>query len=292
MYRSNPESQVRDPRRKTILDLQKLKSQGLPISMVTAYDASQSYIADEAGLDAVLVGDSLAMAVLWHDSTLQVSMKEMLHHAKAVARGNSHSFLIGDMPFLSYHTDTAEAVRNAGAFLAEAGMQMVKLEGGREYLPQIQAITRAGIPVCGHLGLLPQQVNRLGAYKRQGKDVSSARRIIEDAKLLQDEGGISLLVLEAVASQVAEYIAKVLEIPVIGIGCGAACDGQVLVFHDLLGLNPGKKPSFARSYLQGAELMKTALEAYTADVKNRAFPDLTESFSMEEELWEGLKKDL
>lgn len=262
----------------TIRSLLDKKDRSVPITMVTAYDAAQSRLCAEAGVDCVLVGDSLAMVVLGYESTLQVGMDEMIHHCQAVARGNHQSFLIGDMPFMSYQADVAEAVRNAGRFLQQGGMNAVKLEGGRAFVPQIRAMVQTGIPVCGHLGLLPQHVHAYGGYRRQGVQLQAALDLLDEAQALV-AAGISLLVLEAVPQEVAARIAAELPIPVIGIGAGPGCDGQVLVFHDLLGLGNRPPPSFVRPYAAAGNLLREALSGYVRDVEQRDFPGAAECFS-------------
>ena len=214
---------------------QQKKDRGDPISMLTAYDYPTSLIMDRVGIDSILVGDSLGMVVLGYENTLRVTMEEMLHHCRAVARGAQYALLIGDMPFMSYQVSVEEAVRNAGRFLQEGGMDAIKLEGGRERVDSIRAIISAGIPVVGHIGLTPQSINLFGGFRAQGKNATAAKRLYEDALLLQDAGCFSL-VLESVPGRLAELISEKLDIPTIGIGAGSGCDGQVLVTHDLLGL--------------------------------------------------------
>ena len=219
----------------TIHTLQKKKDKNKPITMVTAYDYSSAVLVDEADMDMILVGDSLAMVMLGLDSTVSITMDEMLHHCKAVSRGAKQAFLVGDMPFMSYQPSLPEAIRNAGRFLKESGMDAVKLEGGREVVSTIRAIVDAGVPVMGHIGLTPQTVSQLGGYKVQGKTAVSAQTLLEDALALEEAGCFSI-VLEAVPPAVAKAISEQLTIPTIGIGAGAGCDGQVLVYHDMLGL--------------------------------------------------------
>jgi 3-methyl-2-oxobutanoate hydroxymethyltransferase len=231
----------------TTKEFQQKKERGEPISMLTAYDYPTSLIMDRAGIDSILVGDSLGMVVLGYENTLRVTMEEMLHHCRAVTRGAQYALLIGDMPFMSYQVSVEDAVRNAGRFLQEGGMDAIKLEGGRERADSIRAIIRAGIPVMGHIGLTPQSVNLFGGFRAQGKTASAAKRILEDALLLQDAGCFSL-VLESVPGRLAELISEKLDIPTIGIGAGRGCDGQVLVTHDLLGLFDRFTPKFVRKY--------------------------------------------
>ncbi|MDO9348775.1 MAG: 3-methyl-2-oxobutanoate hydroxymethyltransferase, partial [Anaerolineales bacterium] len=219
----------------TTLTLRQKKARGEPISMLTAYDYPTALAMDQAGLDAILVGDSLGMVVLGYPNTLPVTMEEMLHHCRAVARGAKSALLIGDMPFMSYQVSVEDALRNAGRFLQEGSMDAVKLEGGRERLDAVRAILGAGIPVMGHLGLTPQSVHQLGGFRPQGRTAVAAKRLLEDALLLEEAGCFGL-VLESVPARLAELVTGRVHIPTIGIGAGAGCDGQVLVTHDLLGL--------------------------------------------------------
>ena len=272
-------------RKKTsILVLQEKKIQRDPITMVTAYDYPSALAADRAGIDSILVGDSLGMVVLGYDSTVSVTMEEMLHHCRAVRRGCQYAFLIGDLPFMSYQADRAEAVRNAGRFLKEAGMDAVKLEGGRAMATTVQAISDAGITVIGHIGLTPQSSAKLGGYRVQGRTAVGAQRLLEDAEALQ-EAGAAMIVLEMVPDRVAETISRRLRIPTIGIGAGGGCDGQVLVLHDLLGLFDRFTPRFAKRYTELFAEMERALVAYREDVATRRFPAAEHVFSMDESAW-------
>ncbi len=244
-----------------------------PLTMLTAYDYPTARLVDEAGIEIILVGDSVGNVVLGYESTLPVTMDEMIHHCKAVARGAKQALLIGDMPFLSYQASVEQAVLNAGRFVKEGGMHAVKLEGGREHLDKIKAILNAGIPVQGHIGLKPQSVHAMGGYKVQGKTEDGAKQLLEDAKAL-DQAGIFSLVLEGVVPEVAKKIAASIKCPTIGIGAGKDCDGQVLVLHDLLGVTSSfcKPPSFVKEYAHvGADILK-AVQAYKADVKQKKFP--------------------
>ena len=274
----------------TVLTLQQKKERGERTSMLTAYDFPTARALDEAGIDAILVGDSLAMVVLGHETTLEVTMEEMLHHARAVSRGAKRALLVGDMPFMSYQADVAEAVRNAGRFLKEAGMHAVKLEGGRELADTVHAIVRAGIPVQGHIGLQPQSVRRLGGYRVQGRTAEAARGLIDDARALEAAGCFSI-VLESVPAQLAGAITERLRVPTIGIGAGAGTDGQVLVIHDLLGLHR-PAPRFVRQYAHLAEEIVSAVEAYRADVEAGRFPAPEHATSMTEEEWGALTATL
>jgi len=275
----------------TTLTFRQKKERGEPIAMLTGYDYPTALALDQAAIDAILVGDSLGMVVLGYENTLPVTIDEMLHHCRAVARGAKTALLIGDMPFMSYQVSTEEAIRNAGRFLQLGGMDAVKLEGGRERLAAIQAILGAGIPVMGHLGLTPQSVNLLGGFRPQGRTASTAERLLEDAILLEKAGCFSL-VLESVPARLAEMISKRLTIPTIGIGAGAGCDGQVLVTHDILGLFDRFTPRFVRKYANLHDEMQNAFTAYIADVQNRAFPAQEHIIEMPDEEWETLGRKL
>jgi 3-methyl-2-oxobutanoate hydroxymethyltransferase len=267
------------------------KARGVPISMLTGYDYPTSIALDTAGVDGILVGDSLGMVVLGYENTLPVTMEEMLHHCRAVSRGSRSALLIGDMPFMSYQVSIEEAVRNAGKFLQEGGMQAVKLEGGHERLETIRAIVAAGIPLIGHLGLMPQSINMLGGYHPQGRTAMTASRLFEEALLLQDSGCFAL-VLESVPARLAELISKRLTIPTIGIGAGAGCDGQILVSHDMLGLFDRFTPKFVRKYAALRSVMQTAFMEYIADVGTRSFPARENSVDMPDDEWESFLKDI
>ncbi len=280
------------PRKKNTTSLfRQKKERDEPITMLTAYDYPTALAEDRAGVDSILVGDSLGMVVLGYENTLSVTMEDMLHHARAVSRGAKYALLIGDMPFMSYQVSTEEAVRNAGRFLQEAGMEAVKLEGGRERLDAVRAIVGAGIPVVGHLGLTPQSVNQLGGYRPQGKSASAAKRMLEDAMLLE-EAGCFALVLESVPARLAELISSKLAIPTIGIGAGVGCDGQVLVAHDLLGLFDRFTPKFVKKYAHLHSEMQRAFTDYISDVENRQFPAAEHSVQMDEQEWQQLMKEL
>lgn len=273
----------------TTLTLRQKKARREPITMLTAYDYPTALSMDAAGVDAILVGDSLGMVVLGYANTLPVTMEEMLHHCRAVARGAKSALLIGDMPFMSYQADVHEAVRNAGRFLQQAGMEAVKLEGGRARADAVRAIVGAGIPVMGHLGLTPQSVNQLGGFRPQGRNASAAQRLLEDARLLEEAGCFSL-VLESVPARLAEFVSQKISIPTIGIGAGAGCDGQVLVTHDLLGLFERFTPKFVKKYADFHGEMQRAFSEYLADVQSRAFPAAEHSVEMGEEEWEAFLK--
>lgn len=255
----------------SVLDIQRRKDEGIPITMITAYDFTAATLIDQTDTDMILVGDSLGMVMLGYESTVQVTMDDMLHHAKAVARGAKRPFLVGDLPFMSYQADTNEAIRNAGRLLKEGGMDAVKLEGGREHALTIEAIVRAGIPVIGHIGLTPQLISKLGGYKVQGQTAVDAKRLLDDALVLQ-ESGCSAIVLEAVPAKIAELISQRLRIPTIGIGAGAGCDGQVLVYQDMLGMSEKYLPRFVKRYGELGDATINAVQAYNADVRARQFP--------------------
>jgi len=260
------------------------KERGEPLTMLTAYDYLTARAVDQAGIDSILVGDSLGMVMLGYENTLPVTMEDMLHHCQAVSRGASRALLIGDMPFMSYQISPAEAVRNAGRFLQDAGMDAVKLEGGEERLEAVEAIIDCGIPVLGHLGLTPQSVHQLGGFKTQGTNADAARKLLADAKLL-DQAGCFGIVLESVPDRVAEYVSSQISIPTIGIGAGAGCDGQVLVTHDLLGLFDKFRPKFVKQYALLYKEIDAALGSYKAEVESGEFPKAEHSFSISDEEW-------
>jgi len=263
--------------RKTILDIKKMKIQGEKITVLTAYDYGMASILDESDIDILLVGDSLGMVVLGYDTTLPVTMEDMLHHTKAVSRGAQNALIVADMPFLSYQISPESALANAGRFLQEANAQAVKLEGGREYAEIVKKITSAGIPVMAHLGLTPQSIHQIGGYKVQGKKEDAARKIIEDAKILEEAGAFSL-VLECIPERLASEITHSLAIPTIGIGAGVNCDGQVLVINDMLGIYDKFTPKHVKKYANLNLEIKKAVKTYIAEVKHGSFPDIEHSF--------------
>jgi 3-methyl-2-oxobutanoate hydroxymethyltransferase len=277
-----------DDKKITVRDFRLKKEKGEPIAMLTAYDYPVARALDRAGIDAILVGDSLGMVALGYMNTLPVTMDEMIHHCKAVARGASRPLLIGDMPFLSYQTSPVDAVRNAGRFPKEGGMEAVKLEGGREMLPAIQAVLEAGIPVLGHLGLTPQSVHKFGGMRPQGRTAETARRLLEDALLLE-QTGVFGIVLESIPARLAALISRRLAIPTIGIGAGSGCDGQVLVTNDMLGLYDRFTPRFVKQYANLLEEMDRAFQSYRADVQARAFPAREHETDMPDEEWQKLQ---
>lgn len=275
----------------TILDLQAKREKGEPITMLTVYDYPTGRLADQAGIDVILVGDSLGMVVLGREHTVSVTMDEMLHHCKAVARGAKHPLLVGDMPFLSYQVDVKEAIRNAGRFLKEGDMDVVKLEGGREMAPTVKAIVDAGVPVMGHIGLTPQTISRLGGYRVQGKDAATAQALIDDALALEDAGLFSLT-LEAVPSPVAKLITERVSIPTIGIGSGPHCDGQTLLIYDIIGLFDRFVPKFVKQYANVWPIIVEALETYCQEVIAGTFPDPEHSYGMSDEALQALLREL
>jgi len=271
--------QVGDGKRRKVTRtvLQQMKRQQRKIVMITAYDFPFAKLADQAGADILLVGDSLGMVVLGFDSTLPVTMEHMVHHTQAVSRSKPTAMIVGDLPFMSYQVTPEDALRNAGRLMQEAGAEAVKLEGGQKVLPMVEAIARADIPVMGHLGLTPQSVHQLGGYHVQGREADAAGILRRDARLLQ-EAGCFALVLEAIPDSLAGEITAELDIPVIGIGAGTACDGQVLVLHDLLGLYSGFVPKFVKRYADLAGVTGAALESYVQDVRAGRFPGPEHSY--------------
>ncbi len=271
-------SQPAKPRAKvTRATLLEMKQRAEPIVMVTAYDHPFARIADAAGVDVLLVGDSLGMVVLGFDNTLPVTMEHMIHHTQAVARARPKAMVVADLPFMSYQVNAEEALRNAGRLVQSGGAEAVKLEGGARSRAAIEAIAGAGIPVMGHIGLTPQSVHQLGGYRVQGRDASGVEQLMQDAQSLQDAGCFAL-VLEAIPMAVAREITAALRIPSIGIGAGPHCDGQVLVLHDIIGLQMDWTPKFVRRYADIAEATRVALEAFVADVRRGDFPDRDHSY--------------
>jgi 3-methyl-2-oxobutanoate hydroxymethyltransferase len=263
--------------RKTILDIKKMKIDGEKITVLTAYDYGMASVLDECNIDLILVGDSLGNVVLGYDTTLPVTMEDMLHHTKAVSRAVHNALIVADMPFLSYQVSPEAALANAGRFLKEADAQAVKLEGGQEQAETVHKITCAGIPVMAHLGLTPQSIHQLGGYKVQGKKEDSAEKMIQDAIILEEAGAFSL-VLECVPEKLAAEITRSIAIPTIGIGAGINCDGQVLVVNDMLGMNERMTPRFVKKYANLNLEIKKAVKTYIAEVKHGAFPDSEHSF--------------
>lgn len=262
----------------TVLDVQRFKDEHRRFAMVTAYDYLSARILDEAGIPILLVGDSLAMVMLGYSTTLPVTLDEMIHHAKAVARGSRQALLVGDLPFMSYHVSIEQAIASAGRFLQEGGMHAVKLEGGGRSVEITRRLTELGIPVMGHLGLTPQFIHQMGGFKVQGKSQAQAARILADAKELEQAGAFSI-VLEGVPGDLASRVTQSVGIPTIGIGAGAATDGQVLVYHDLLGLTTGKAPKFVKRYANLAEDVTNAVQRFARDVASGEFPGPEHAYS-------------
>ncbi|HEY5683296.1 MAG TPA: 3-methyl-2-oxobutanoate hydroxymethyltransferase [Sulfuricaulis sp.] len=262
----------------TTLTLREMKRQGEKITCLTAYDYSFASLLDSAGIDMIMVGDSLGMVMQGHDSTLPVSVADMVYHSRCVARGVKRALIIADMPFMSYQQTPAHAFASAGRLMQKGGAQVVKLEGGEPMAETVQFLVERGIPVCAHLGLTPQSVHQLGGYRVQGRETTTAERIQRDAKLLQ-QAGASLLVLEAVPAELAKAITSNLEIPTIGIGAGKDCDGQVLVLQDMLGIYPRSSPKFSRNFMEGANSVEAAVRSYIEAVKSGKFPGPEHSFS-------------
>ena len=265
----------------SVNQIREMKVKGEKITMLTAYDYSTARIVDEAGVPLILVGDSLGMVVLGYESTIPVTMEEMLHHTRAVVRGTSQSLIVGDMPFMTYHVSTEDALRNAARFIQEAGAQAVKLEGGVTVADKVRSIVACGIPVMGHIGLTPQSINQLGGYKIQGKTPEAAARLLADAKAL-DEAGVFAIVLETVPAPLSALITQQVSVPTIGIGAGAGCDGQVQVINDILGSFADFVPKHAKQYAKLKDIISAAVSEYHEEVKSGKFPTEAQSFTMDE----------
>jgi 3-methyl-2-oxobutanoate hydroxymethyltransferase len=248
-----------------------MKTRGEKITVLTAYDAGMARLLDRAGIDVILVGDSLGMVVLGYETTIPVTLDTMIHHTAAVSRGAKRALIVGDMPFLTYHASLEEAVRNAGRMIQEGGAAAVKIEGGRPMAPVVRRLTEIGIPVVGHIGLTPQSVHALGGFRQQGRDEKAAGNLLADAKAIE-EAGAAAVVLESIPAELGRQVTSSLSIPTIGIGAGPDCDGQVLVSHDVFGLLDGPSPPFARQYAKLGEALMTAAGAYIADVRAGSFP--------------------
>ena len=274
----------------TVPDVVAMKRDGKRITMMTAYDAAFARLVEQAGIDVILVGDSLGMVVLGYANTVPVTMDDMVRHAAAVSRGASRPLLIGDMPFGSYQTGPADALRNAARFLKESGMDAVKLEGGHETVPLVRALVENGIAVMAHVGLTPQRVAQFGGFKTQAKSARAARQLIDDAVALEDAGAFGV-VLESIPAPVAAMVTERLSIPTIGIGAGIECDGQVLVLHDVLGLYGDFKPKFAKRYGEIGTAVVDALRAFDSDVREGRFPDAEHSFTMKESELAALRQN-
>ncbi|MFR3211241.1 3-methyl-2-oxobutanoate hydroxymethyltransferase [Anaerotignum sp.] len=267
----------------TVFTFREQKAKGEKISMLTAYDYSTAKLMDEAGINGILVGDSLGMVVLGYEDTLPVTMEDMIHHTAAVCRGAKNTLVVGDMPFMSYQVSVEEAVYNAGRLMKEGRCQAVKLEGAASVCPQIRAITNASIPVMAHIGLTPQSINAFGGFKVQGKSEEAAKKLLEDAKAVEEAGAFAV-VLECVPAKLAELISKSISIPTIGIGAGAGCDGQILVYQDMLGLFSDFTPKFVKKYANVGEMMTQAFRDYIADVQEGSFPAPEHTFAISEDV--------
>ena len=271
----------------TVVTIQEAKKRGEKITMLTAYDYSMAKLIDESGINMILVGESLGMVMLGYEDTLSVTMEDMIHHTKAVTRGAKNALIVADMPFMSYQASVYDAVCNAGRLMKEGRAQAVKLEGGKEVFPQIEAITKASIPVVAHLGLTPQSLNVFGGFKVQGKSEEAAKKLIEDAKGAEAAGAVAV-VLECVPAKLAELISKQINIPTIGIGAGAGCDGQVLVYQDMLAMFGDFKPKFVKQFGQIGEQMKAAFSQYIKEVQNGVFPAEQHTYGISDEMLEKL----
>lgn len=274
----------------TVSTLLKQKQSGDKITMLTAYDYTTAKIMDECGVNAILIGDSLGMVMLGYENTLPVTMEDMIHHTAAVARGAENAFIVADMPFMSYQVSVQDAVINAGRLIKEGGANAVKLEGGAEVCEQIKAIVNASIPVVAHLGLTPQSVNAFGGFKVQGKSLDKARKLIDDALKIQ-EAGACAVVLEGIPATVADIITKKLFIPTIGIGAGNGCDGQVLVYQDMLGLTTGHTPKFVKRFAEAGAVMRQGISDYINETKAGAFPAQEHTYAIEDEIANELMKE-
>lgn len=263
------------------------KENGEKLTMLTAYDYTTAKLLDESGIDSILVGDSLGMVVLGYDDTLSVTMEDMIHHSAAVARGAKNALIVTDMPFMSYQTSVYDAVVNAGRLVKEGKAQAVKLEGGIEFCEHIKAIVNASIPVCAHLGLTPQSINAFGGFKVQGKGKEAAQKLLDGARAVEQAGAFAV-VLECVPAKLAKKISESISIPTIGIGAGAGCDGQVLVYQDMLAMYPDFKPKFVKQYTQLGSVMKDAFKQYIAEVKSGVFPNEEHTFKIDDEIIESL----
>lgn len=271
----------------TIITFKQSKQQGRKISMLTAYDYSTAKLMDEAGINAILVGDSLGNVVLGYEDTLSVTMEDMIHHGAAVARGAKNAMVVVDMPFMSYQTSVYDAVVNAGRLMKEGRASAVKLEGGKEICPQVKAVTEAGIPVMGHLGLTPQSINALGGHRVQGKTQQAAQKLLDDARALQEAGAFAV-VLECVPEKLADKVTKELEIPTIGIGAGSGCDGQVLVYQDMLGMFSDFTPKFVKKFANVGQVMKEAFKSYIDEMQKGSFPSQEHCYSIDDDIIEKL----
>lgn len=277
--------------KQTVTTLQKMKENHEKITMLTAYDYSTAKLIDEAGVHTILVGDSLGMVMLGYENTLSVTMEDMIHHGRAVTRGVKEAFVVVDMPFMSYQTSVYDAVVNAGRLVKEAGAHAIKLEGGAKVCPQIKAIVDASIPVMAHLGLTPQSVNEFGGFKVQGKSFEAARTLIEDAKKVEAAGAFAV-VLECVPDKLAKMVTEAVSIPTIGIGAGPDCDGQVLVYQDMLGIYGDMQPKFVKKYENLNETMKKAFASYVKEVQDGTFPAKEHCFKIDDEILKSVSEEI
>lgn len=269
--------------KRTIVTFKAAKANKNKLVLLTAYDYSTAKLIDSCDVDGILVGDSLGMVCLGYKDTLSVTMEDMIHHTKAVSRGVENALVIGDMPFMSYQASTVDAVRNAGRLVQEGGAEAVKLEGGAAVVQQVRAIIRAQIPVMGHIGLTPQSVNMFGGFKIQGRELEVAKKLIEDAKKLED-AGVFAIVAECIPQALARMITEAVTVPVIGIGAGSSCDGQILVFNDIVGLSHGFKPKFVKVFEDAGALIEQGIKRYANEVRNGEFPACEHSFNMDAEV--------
>lgn len=275
----------------TLHQLQTMKERGEPISMLTAYDYPSGLLADQSGVEMILVGDSVGMVVHGFESTLPVTMDMMVLHTQAVRRGVKRAFVVGDLPFMSYQASREEAIRNAGRLLAEGGADSVKLEGGQHVAGTVYDMVQSGIAVMGHIGLTPQSISAFGGFKVQGKSIEAARKLLDDAKALEEAGAFAL-VIEGVPSKLAELITRAVQIPTLGIGAGPGCDGQVLVMHDVLGLFDRQSPKFAKRYAEIGQAIQTAFEAFNQEVHARAFPTKEYEYGISDAMWNEIVAEI
>lgn len=273
----------------TVATFKKAKETGEKLTMLTAYDYSTARLMDEAGVNSILVGDSLGNVMLGYENTLSVTMEDMIHHIKAVKRGVKNALIVGDMPFMSYQVSTEQAVENAGRLIKEGGADVVKLEGGADVCEQIKAIVKATIPVCAHIGLTPQSINAFGGFKVQGKSIEAAQKLIDDA-LAVEEAGAFAVVIEGVPAEIATIITEKLSIPTIGIGAGAGCDGQVLIYQDMLAMFSDFTPKFVKKYAEVGQIMSNAFETFIKEVKDGTFPQKEHTYKIDSSVVDELNK--
>lgn len=275
----------------TTADFQKMKNRGEKISMVTSYDYSTAKLVDNSGIDSILVGDSLGMVMLGYEDTISVTMEDMIHHCAAVTRGAKQALVICDMPFMSYQTSVYDAVVNAGKLMKEGRAGAVKLEGGVEFKEHIASIVKASIPVCGHIGMTPQSVNAFGGFKVQGKSYEAAKKLVEDAKAVEEAGAFAIVV-ECIPPNLAEYLSHIVKIPIIGIGAGGGCDGQVLVYQDMMAMYSDFTPKFVKKFANAGEIIAEGFEKYNKEVKEKIFPEEKYSFNnLDEDVMQAIKSN-